>query len=123
MDAVDAVGAMGTSRTLETNLTHEEARALLERHNTDPYHLRHAEILEALMRHFAAAILVRPSKSVADMSLKSLRKKFRQRSFAAGCSRDDIALGAELNDLSVDELLALGLDAMKAVHAAGGPVD
>lgn len=40
-----------------------------------------------------AAALMRPSKSVADMELKSLKKKFKDKKFAAGCSRDVIARG------------------------------
>ena len=43
-----------------------------------------------------AAALMRPSKSVSDMELKSLKKKFKDKKFAAGCSRDIIAKGAEM---------------------------
>lgn len=42
-----------------------------------------------------AAALMRPSKSVSDMTLKSVKKKFKDKSFAAGCSRDIIKQGAE----------------------------
>lgn len=61
-----------------------------------------------------AAALMRPSKSVMDMELKSIKKKFKDRKFAAGCNRDVITKGAELLGWSLDELLARTLDAMKS---------
>ena len=74
-----------------------------------------------------AAALMRPSKSVSDMELKSLKKKFKDKKFAAGCSRDIIAKGAELLGWDLDKLLELTLSAMRdeegaieaAVEAAG----
>ena len=63
-----------------------------------------------------ACALMRPSKSVSDMELKSLKKKFKQPSFAAGCSRDVIKKGAELLDWTLDDLLSRTLDAMKATE-------
>ena len=74
-----------------------------------------------------AAALMRPSKSVSDMELKSLKKKFKDKKFAAGCSRDIIAKGAELLGWDLDKLLDLTLSAMRdeegaieaAVEAAG----
>ncbi len=61
-----------------------------------------------------AAVLMRPSKSVQDMELKSLKKKFKDKKFAAGCSRDVIAQGAERLGWSLDELLEKTLEAMKS---------
>ena len=63
-----------------------------------------------------AAALMRPSKSVQDMELKSLKKKFKDKKFAAGCSRDVIKRGAELLGWSLDELFTKTLDAMKAIE-------
>ena len=60
-----------------------------------------------------AAALMRPSKSVADMELKSLKKKFKDKKFAAGCSRDVIAQGAELLGWDLDKLLDMTLSAMR----------
>lgn len=60
-----------------------------------------------------AAALMRPSKSVSDMELKSLKKKFKDKKFAAGCSRDVIAQGAELLGWELDKLLDLTLAAMR----------
>ena len=61
-----------------------------------------------------AAALMRPSKSVQDMELKSLKKKYKDKKFAAGCSRDVISKGAEMLGWELDELLEKTLDAMKS---------
>lgn len=61
-----------------------------------------------------AAALMRPSKSVQDMELKSLKKKFKDKKFAAGCSRDVIARGAEMLGWTLDELMEKTIDAMRA---------
>ncbi|MCI8676917.1 MAG: hydrolase [Lawsonibacter sp.] len=65
-----------------------------------------------------AAALMRPSRSTADMELKSLKKKFKDKKFAAGCSREVIAKGAELLDWELDKLLDMTLRAMQAEEAA-----
>lgn len=59
-----------------------------------------------------AAALMRPSKSVMDMEASSVKKKFKDKKFAAGCSRDIIRQGAEnlgweLNDLFEKTILAM----------------
>lgn len=61
-----------------------------------------------------AAALMRPSKSVQDMELKSLKKKFKDKSFAAGCDRDIIRRGAEQLGWELDDLLNRTLLAMKS---------
>lgn len=61
-----------------------------------------------------AAALMRPSKSVQDMELKSLKKKFKDKKFAAGCSRDVIAQGAELLGWPLDDLMDKTLAAMRS---------
>ena len=61
-----------------------------------------------------AAALRRPSKSVQDMELSSLRKKFKDKKFAAGCSRDTISQGAQLLGWELNDLLDRTLQAMKA---------
>lgn len=61
-----------------------------------------------------AAALMRPSKSTKDMELKSLKKKFKDKKFAAGCSRDTIAQGAEMLGWELDVLLERTLSAMQA---------
>ena len=61
-----------------------------------------------------AAARMRPSKSVMDMELSSLKKKFKDKKFAAGCSRDIIKNGAELLEWSLDELLEKTIFAMRS---------
>jgi predicted hydrolase (HD superfamily) len=61
-----------------------------------------------------AAALMRPSKSTKDMELKSLKKKYKSKGFAAGCSRDVIERGAAMLGWELDELLTKTLEAMKS---------
>ena len=61
-----------------------------------------------------AAARMRPSKSVMDMELSSLKKKFKDKKFAAGCSRDVIKTGAEQLGWELDTLLDKTLQAMAA---------
>lgn len=65
-----------------------------------------------------AAALMRPSKSCQDMELKSLKKKFKDKKFAAGCSRDVINTGAEQLGWELDKLLDMTLRAMAATEDA-----
>ena len=60
-----------------------------------------------------AAALMRPSKSTKDMELSSLKKKFKDKKFAAGCSRDVIAAGAERLGWELSELLEKTIFAMR----------
>ncbi len=61
-----------------------------------------------------AAALMRPSKSIRDMEVKSLKKKFKDKRFAAGCNRDVILSGAERLGWDLDTLLDRTLEAMKS---------
>ena len=61
-----------------------------------------------------AAALMRPSKSVQDMELSSLKKKFKDKKFAAGCDRGIIEKGAEMLGWELDTLLDKTLAAMRA---------
>ncbi len=180
---------------MRTDLTREEALALLKKYNREPFHIQHALTVEGVMRWYAndlgyaedadfwatvgllhdidfelypdqhcrkapemlreagvgetmihaicshgyglcsdvkpehemekvlfaadeltgligAAALMRPSKSVMDMEASSVKKKFKDKKFAAGCSRDVIlqgaeALGWDLNDLFAKTILAM----------------
>lgn len=177
-------------------MTREEAFELLKKYNSDPFHIRHAITVEAVMKWFAkdqgygdeaehwglvgllhdidfelypdqhcikapellraggvpediihgvvshgygitvdvkpehqmekilfasdeltgliwAAALMRPSKSTKDMELKSLKKKYKSKAFAAGCSREVIARGAEMLGWDLNELLQKTLTAMQ----------
>jgi lysyl-tRNA synthetase class 2 len=62
-----------------------------------------------------ACIAVRPSHSVMDFTVKSLKKKYKTASFAAGCDRQVIAHGAELMDMELSELFASVIEAMQAI--------
>ena len=65
-----------------------------------------------------AAARMRPSKSCMDMEVSSLKKKFKDKKFAAGCSRDVIKLGAERLGWELGDLLEKTLEAMKSCEAA-----
>lgn len=60
-----------------------------------------------------AAARMRPSKSTKDMELASLKKKFKDKKFAAGCSRDVIKQGADMLGWELDQLLDTVLQAMR----------
>jgi len=177
-------------------ITREDAWALLNEYNKDPFHLKHALILEGVMKYFArllgygdeeefwgivgllhdldfemypdqhcvkqqeimrergideriiratashgygicvdikpehemekvlfavdeltgligAVAIMRPSKSVQDLELKSVKKKFKTPSFAAGCSRDIIKQGAEMLGWELDDLIEKTILAMR----------
>lgn len=63
-----------------------------------------------------ATALMRPSKSTKDMELKSLKKKYKSKGFAAGCSREVIERGATQLGWDLEKLLTMTLDAMKATE-------
>ena len=65
-----------------------------------------------------AAARMRPSKSVMDMELSSLKKKFKDKKFAAGCSRDVIRQGAERLGWTLDEVLEKTILAMRSCEAS-----
>lgn len=64
-----------------------------------------------------SAALMRPSKSVMDMEVKSLKKKFKDKRFAAGCSRDVIKAGAERLGWELDVLMEKTIEAMRSCEA------
>ena len=62
-----------------------------------------------------AAAIMRPSKSVADIEVSSVKKKFKDKKFAAGCSREVIAQGAEMLGWSLEELMEKTILAMRSL--------
>ncbi len=88
--------------------------------NTAPEHEMEKVLyaVDELTGLISAAALMRPSKSVQDMELSSLKKKFKDKKFAAGCSRDVIRSGADMLGWELDTLLERTLAAMKACEAA-----
>lgn len=69
---------------------------------------------EELTGLIGAAIVMRPSKSVMDFEVKSLKKKFKDKRFAAGVNRDIIRSGAEMLGWELDELFARTIEAMQS---------
>jgi predicted hydrolase (HD superfamily) len=64
-----------------------------------------------------AVAIMRPSKSVSDLEVKSVRKKYKDKKFAAGCSREVIERGAEMLGWSLDELIEKTILAMRTSSA------
>ncbi|HOV71998.1 MAG TPA: hydrolase [Dysgonamonadaceae bacterium] len=185
------------SGRLNPGITREEAFAMLQQYNKEPFHIQHGETMEEVMRHFArilgygeeeefwglvgllhdldfeafpdehcikvreimaaaginpeivravvshaygftqndvppehemekvlyatdeltgligAAILMRPSKSTLDLTTSSLKKKFKDKKFAAGCSREVIQKGAEMLGWDLEYLMEETIKAMQ----------
>ena len=74
--------------------------------------------MDELTGLIGAAALMRPSKSVMDMEVSSLKKKFKDKRFAAGCSRDVIKEGAERLGGTLDDLFSRTLEAMRSCEAS-----
>ena len=81
-ELIHAVCSHGYGITVDIKPEHEMERVLFA--------------CDELTGLIGAAALMRPSKSVSDMELKSLKKKFKDKKFAAGCSREIISKGAEM---------------------------
>ena len=60
-----------------------------------------------------AVVLMRPSKSVQDLELKSVKKKFKTNGFAAGCNREVIKRGADMLGWTLDELIQQTIEALR----------
>jgi len=107
----DLVREMGASDTMvHAVLCHNEAHGVSRNTKLDKA-LFCADPLTGLI---TAAALVRPDKKLAGVELKSVRKRFKEKSFAAGASREQIATCSELG-LELDEFIELGLEAMKDI--------
>ena len=99
-DIIHAVCSHGYGITVDVEPTHEMEKVLFA-----------SDELTGLIW---AAALMRPSRSAKDMELKSLKKKYKSKNFAAGCSRDIIERGADILGWELDTLLDRTLEAMKA---------
>lgn len=88
--------------------------------DVEPQHLMEMVMftVDELTGLIGAAARMRPSKSVMDMELSSLKKKFKDKKFAAGCSRDVIRQGAERLGWSLDEVLDKTIQAMRSCEAS-----
>ncbi len=67
-----------------------------------------------------AVAIMRPSKSVNDLELKSVKKKYKSPAFAAGCSRETINLGAEMLGWDLDKLISETILAMRSLNPEAG---
>ena len=87
--------------------------------DVEPVHLMEKVMFDVdeLTGLIGAAANMRPSKSVMDMELSSLKKKFKDKKFAAGCSRDVIRQGADLLGWTLDEILEKTILAMRSCEA------
>ena len=88
--------------------------------DVEPVHLMEKVMYAAdeLTGLIGAAARMRPSKSCMDMELSSLKKKFKDKKFAAGCSRDVIKDGAERLSWTLDEVLDKTIQAMRSCEAS-----
>lgn len=107
-DIIHAVCSHGYGITVECGVTLD----------VKPEHLMEKVLFAAdeLTGLIWAAALMRPSKSTKDMELKSLKKKYKSKGFAAGCSREVIERGAEQLGWELDKLLEMTLAAMAATE-------
>ena len=88
--------------------------------DVEPVHLMEKVMFAAdeLTGLIGAAARMRPSKSVMDMELSSLKKKFKDKKFAAGCSRDTIKEGADRLGWTLEELMEKTILAMRSCEAS-----
>ena len=88
--------------------------------NVEPEHEMEKVLFAAdeLTGLIGAAAKMRPSKSVSDMEVSSLKKKFKDKKFAAGCSRDVIRQGAERLGWELDTLFERTIQAMRSCETS-----
>ena len=102
-DMIHAVCSHGYELTVDVKPEHEMEKVLYA--------------VDELTGLIWAVALIRPSKSVQDMELKSLKKKYKSAGFAAGCSRDVIERGAQMMGCELDELLQNTIYAMRSCES------
>ena len=107
----DLARELGASETMaHAILCHNEAHGIPQETKLDKA-LFCADPLTGLI---TAAALVRPDKKLAGLEAKSVRKKFKEKSFAAGVNREQISQCSEIG-LELDEFIELGLQAMQEI--------
>ncbi len=100
---IHAVASHGYGITVDLKPEHEMEKVLYA--------------IDELTGLIGAVVLMRPSKSVQDLELKSVKKKFKSKGFAAGCDRGVIQKGADMLGWTLDELIQQTLDALKTFQA------
>lgn len=102
-DIIHAVCSHGYELTVDVKPEHEMEKVLYA--------------VDELTGLIWAAALIRPSKSVQDMELKSVKKKYKTAGFAAGCSREVIERGAEMIGWELDKLIQDTIYAMRSCES------
>ena len=100
---IHAVASHGYALTVDVEPVHEMEKVL---YATDE-----------LTGLIGAVALMRPSRSVSDMEVKSVKKKYKDKKFAAGCSREVIERGAAMLDWPLDTLILNTIEAMRSSDA------
>lgn len=99
-DIIHAVCSHGYALTVDVKPEHEMEKVLYA--------------VDELTGLIGAAALMRPSKSVQDMEVKSVKKKYKSANFAAGCSREVIERGAQMMGVELSELIQSTIYAMRS---------
>ena len=102
-DIIHAVCSHGYELTVDVKPEHEMEKVLYA--------------VDELTGLIGAAALMRPSKSVQDMEVKSVKKKYKSANFAAGCSREVIQKGADMLEWDLSELIQKTIYAMRSCEA------
>lgn len=100
---IHAVASHGYALTVDIEPEHEMEKVLYA--------------VDELTGLVGAVALMRPSKSVKDMEVKSVKKKYKDKKFAAGCSREVIERGAAMLDWDLDTLILKTIQAMRTSSA------
>lgn len=111
----------------EHNWPEEDIRAIISHgytmcNDVEPIALEEKVLftIDELTGLVAATALMRPSKSILDMEVKSVKKKWKQKSFAAGVNRNVIEMGAEKLGMPLDEVIQETILGMRTVADAIG---
>ena len=102
---IHAVASHGYMLTVDLKPEHEMEKVLYA--------------VDELTGLIGAVALMRPSKSVSDLELKSVKKKYKNANFAAGCSREVIERGADMLGWNLDDLISKTILAMRSCEANG----
>ena len=102
-DIIHAVCSHGYELTVDVKPEHEMEKVLYA--------------VDELTGLISATALMRPSKSVQDMEVKSVKKKYKSKNFAAGCSREVIERGAEMLGWDLNTLIQKTIEAMRSCEA------
>lgn len=96
---IHAVASHGYALTVDIKPEHEMEKVLYA--------------VDELTGLIGAVAIMRPSKSVQDLELKSVKKKYKSKNFAAGCSREVIERGAQMLGWELDDLISQTIEALR----------